>query len=64
MLRALCRDGWVVERQSGSHAQLRHSTKPGLVTVPRHAGVILSPKTLASILEQAGLTADELRDLL
>jgi predicted RNA binding protein YcfA (HicA-like mRNA interferase family) len=64
VLRALRRDGWAVERQSGSHAQLRHPTKPGQVTVPRHAGVILSPKTLAAIAEQAGLTIDELRGLL
>jgi predicted RNA binding protein YcfA (HicA-like mRNA interferase family) len=64
MLRALRRDGWAIERQSGSHAQLRHPTKPGQVTVARHAGVILSPKTLAAILEQAGLTMDELRRLL
>jgi predicted RNA binding protein YcfA (HicA-like mRNA interferase family) len=32
--------------------------------VPRHAGVIIKPKTLASILEQASVTVDQLRDLL
>ena len=32
--------------------------------VARHAGVIIKPKTLASILDQAGLTADQLRELL
>ena len=43
---------------------LKHLIKPGLVTVARHAGTIIKPKTLASILDQAGLTVDELRKLL
>ncbi|MBI3973711.1 MAG: type II toxin-antitoxin system HicA family toxin [Chloroflexi bacterium] len=64
MLRALRRDGWVLDQQSGSHAHLCHRNKPGLVTVPRHAGVTLSPKTVASILDQAMLTTDELKELL
>jgi predicted RNA binding protein YcfA (HicA-like mRNA interferase family) len=64
LLHALRRDGWEIERQRGVHAQLAHPTKPGLVTVPRHPGEILKPKTLASILDQAGLTVDDLRGLL
>ena len=64
VLRALRRDGWIIERQSGSHAQLRHPDKLGQVTVARHAGIILSPKTLAAILEQAGLTDQEFRELM
>jgi len=32
--------------------------------VPAHAGETLKPKTLAAILEQAGVTVDELRDTL
>jgi predicted RNA binding protein YcfA (HicA-like mRNA interferase family) len=64
LLRALRRDGWEVDRQRGGHAQLAHSTKPGLVTVPHHVGEILKPKTLATILEQAGLSVDDLRKLL
>jgi len=64
LLRALGRDGWQIVRQSGSHATLKHSTKSGYVTVPRHADVIIKPKTLASILKQAGLTVEELRNLL
>lgn len=64
VLRALARDGWWVDRQSGSHAHLRHPSKRARVTVPQHSGVILSPKTLRSICEQAGLTMDRLRELL
>lgn len=64
LLRAPRRDGWAIDRQRGSHAQLVHSTRPGLVTIPVHAGRIVPPGTLLRILEQAGLTVDELRGLL
>jgi predicted RNA binding protein YcfA (HicA-like mRNA interferase family) len=60
LLRALRRDGWVELRQSGSHIQLRHPSKPGRVTIAYHAGRILKPATLDSILEDAGLLADQL----
>jgi predicted RNA binding protein YcfA (HicA-like mRNA interferase family) len=63
LLRALQRDGWTIVHQKG-HAQLKHPTRPGRVTIPIHPGVILNPKTLATILEQAGLSVDELRRLL
>lgn len=64
LLRALHRDGWEDTRQSGSHLLLRHPTKPGRVLVSRHAGKTLKPKTLQTILDDASLTADELRELL
>jgi predicted RNA binding protein YcfA (HicA-like mRNA interferase family) len=64
LLRALRRDGWEIVRQSGSHAALKHADKNGRVTVPIHAGVILNPKTLSTILDQAELTVDNLRKLL
>ena len=64
LLRALKHAGWEPVRQSGSHVTLKHPIKPGTVTVPRHAHVTIKLKTLTSILEQAGLTVNELRDLL
>jgi predicted RNA binding protein YcfA (HicA-like mRNA interferase family) len=64
LLRALRRDGWQQVRQSGSHVTLKHPTKPSIVTVPRHAKVIIKLKTLETILKQAGLTTDDLRELL
>lgn len=64
LLRALKRDGWHQVRQSGSHVTLVHPVKQGHVTVPKHVSVTLKLKTLSSILEQAGLTIDELRELL
>ena len=63
-LRALRRAGWYRHRQRGSHVVLKHPDKPGArVVVPVHAGETLYPKTLLGILDQAGLTVDEFRDL-
>jgi predicted RNA binding protein YcfA (HicA-like mRNA interferase family) len=36
----------------------------GRVTVPVHAGTILKPKTLQSILDQAGIDVEAFRGLL
>ena len=55
LLRLLREDGWRVVRVRGSHRQLRHSQKPGLVTLAGHPGDDLAPGTLKSILRQAGL---------
>jgi predicted RNA binding protein YcfA (HicA-like mRNA interferase family) len=54
VLRALRDDGWAMVRQRGSHLQLRHPTKPGLVTVP-HPKKDLPRGTLRSIEKQSGL---------
>jgi predicted RNA binding protein YcfA (HicA-like mRNA interferase family) len=65
VLRALRRAGWVEDRQEGSHVVLRHGDRPGRrVTVAVHAGETLKPKTLSSILDQAGLSIDAFRELL
>jgi predicted RNA binding protein YcfA (HicA-like mRNA interferase family) len=58
------RDGWRLARTRGSHEQYEHSTKPGLVTIPGHAGQTINPKTIKSIIVQAGLTIDQFIDLL
>jgi predicted RNA binding protein YcfA (HicA-like mRNA interferase family) len=63
-VRALKRAGWRELRQRGSHVQMDHPGRDGRVTVARHRGIILRPKTLKSILAQAGLTVDEFRELL
>ncbi|MFL5863130.1 MAG: type II toxin-antitoxin system HicA family toxin [Solirubrobacteraceae bacterium] len=48
-------DGWYLARQRSSHRQFKHPSKPGLVTVAGHPAKVLAPKTLRSILRQAGL---------
>jgi predicted RNA binding protein YcfA (HicA-like mRNA interferase family) len=63
-LRALLRAGWYVKREGGNHQILSHADKGGRVTLSRHPSETLKPKTLKSILDQAGLTPDEFRNLL
>ena len=48
-------DGWVIVAQEGSHRQYKHPAKKGRVTVAGHPSVDVHPKTLSSILKQAGL---------
>lgn len=48
-------DGWSYVKTKGSQHQYKHPTKPGRVTVPGQASDDLHPKTLNSILTQAGL---------
>ena len=55
ILKQLKGDGWIKKSQRGSHLQLVHPTKSGKVTVPIHPGKDLDPKTVNSILKQAGL---------
>jgi predicted RNA binding protein YcfA (HicA-like mRNA interferase family) len=61
---ALRRAGWYVLYQEGSHARLAHPDRAIRVTVPRHAGKILSPKLFKSIAGQAGMSVDEFAELL
>ncbi len=55
LLKLLKKDGWEVDRFRGSHRQFVHSTKPGTVTVSGHLSDDVHPKTLHSVLRQAGL---------
>lgn len=55
VLRILHEDGWFLVATRGSHRQLKHSVKPGRVTVPGKPRDDLSLGTLNSILKQAGL---------
>jgi predicted RNA binding protein YcfA (HicA-like mRNA interferase family) len=49
--------GWKLETTKGSHMQFAHPTLPGKVTVPGGGKLNrdVPPKTLNSILRQAGL---------
>ena len=46
MLRILHDDGWDIARTRGSHRQLKHATKPGLVTVAGKPSEDMAPGTL------------------
>ena len=55
ILKLLRKDGWEIDRTRGDHRQLVHPTKPGTVTVSGHLADDVHPKTLKSMLKQAGL---------
>jgi predicted RNA binding protein YcfA (HicA-like mRNA interferase family) len=57
LLKQLQEHGWYLARQRGSHRQFKHSAKAGTVTVAGHPNDDLHPKTLQSILKQAGLNS-------
>ena len=60
VVQALKRLGFSEERQEGSHIRLVQGSLR--VTVPAHR--VLAPKTLQSILRQAQISVEELRDAL
>jgi len=63
IIRVLERAGFALVRQSGSHKIYRSSTGKR-VTLPCHKGKILHPKVLASILKDADLSREDLKNLL
>ena len=62
VIRALAKVGFYVRRQRGSHIVVRRDDPFAQVVVAAHRSI--DTGTLHSILEGAGLTADQLRTLL
>jgi len=63
IIRVLEKIGFIFARQSGSHKIFKN--EKGLrVTVPFHSGKILHPKLLKSILREADMSIERLRELL
>lgn len=55
VLRLVEQDGWTLSRIKGSHRQFTHPLKAGTVTIAGHPSVEVHPKTLGTIMKQAGL---------
>jgi predicted RNA binding protein YcfA (HicA-like mRNA interferase family) len=64
LVRALERAGFVVIRIRGSAHFMEHPGSGRRTTVHVHRGETIKRGTLAAILDDAGLTADELRSIL
>jgi predicted RNA binding protein YcfA (HicA-like mRNA interferase family) len=64
VVRALKRAGFIMDRQRGSHVILVHTQSRKRVVVPVHTGKIVKPGTLSGILDDAGLSTEELISLL
>ena len=54
IIRLIQKDGWMFERQTGSHKIFKHPTKKGIVVVPEHGKEDIKMGTFNSILKQAG----------
>jgi predicted RNA binding protein YcfA (HicA-like mRNA interferase family) len=64
IVRVLERAGFLIHHSTGSHAQLKHPQRPGLlVTVPYHTRDV-PRRILHSILRQAQLSPEEFLELL
>lgn len=61
LVAALKRPSFVEARQTGSHLVLKREQPPARVIVPVHAGRVLKLGTLKAILDDAGVSEDELR---
>jgi predicted RNA binding protein YcfA (HicA-like mRNA interferase family) len=59
LVRFLKAQGFVEDRQSGSHLTLRHATRKVTVTVPVHTGADVGRGLTLRILKDAGFTVDE-----
>lgn len=64
LARVAVRLGFLFDRQSGSHAVYVRQMDRARVVIPLHHGKILKPKTLLGILQDLGITVEELRKLL
>ncbi len=64
VVRLAIKVGFVFDRQKGSHAVYFRASDGARIVVPLHAGKILKPKTLSGILDDMGLTLDDVRKLL
>jgi predicted RNA binding protein YcfA (HicA-like mRNA interferase family) len=62
VIQILEREGWRLDRQTGSHRQFRHRDRPGTVTVAGKPTDEVPRGTLASIWRQAGRSGREERD--
>jgi predicted RNA binding protein YcfA (HicA-like mRNA interferase family) len=55
LIRNIEQDGRYQVSQESSHRQYKHNLKPGKVTVSGRPSDEIHPKTLSSVLKQAGL---------
>ena len=62
LVKVLRKEGWEVVRQRGSHVRLKRAGRRHALVVPLHRE--LRRGTLAGILRDADLSADDLRRLL
>jgi predicted RNA binding protein YcfA (HicA-like mRNA interferase family) len=63
LISALIRDGFYIDRKSGSHHQFRHPVKGRVTLSFHHPGDTFPPKALKSIIQDAGWSREDLERL-
>lgn len=63
VVKAFERDGWHVERQTGSHVILSRKGYPNILSLPVHKGKPIKQGLMKALIKMAGLTEKEFRDL-
>ena len=61
LIRILRKNGFVLFSSRGSHQHFVHPAKKMKVTIPVHAGKIIGPGLMKSILKQAEIDESEIR---
>jgi predicted RNA binding protein YcfA (HicA-like mRNA interferase family) len=56
--------GFALDRQKGSHAVYYRERDGSRVVIPMHSGQSIRPKTLLGIVEDLGISVEELRKLM
>lgn len=55
LIKIIEKDGWLFNRQKGSHKIFKHPVKKGIVVIPDHGKKDIPQGTIKSIKKQAGL---------
>jgi predicted RNA binding protein YcfA (HicA-like mRNA interferase family) len=63
LVRVAQRLGFEFRRQTGSHAIYVRASDQRRVVIPMHAGKTVKPKTMRAIIDDLGITSDELREI-
>jgi predicted RNA binding protein YcfA (HicA-like mRNA interferase family) len=64
VISALQKAGFYIDRQKGSHVQMRRQDRPGVITVPNHPGADVKKGILNSIIAASGLSVEDFLALL
>lgn len=64
LVKALIKDGWIKHSQRGGHVKMAKSFQIGRETliIPQHK--VIKKGTLSTILKDAGISVEKLRDIL
>ncbi len=64
LIKALSKVGWVIKSTRGSHVKLVKSGAKYPIIIPSHGSAIIPKGTLLNILRDAGISREELIDIL